>query len=133
MTRVCRLLFPVLLAAVSFAQEKSPAPATRPPEEPPEEDASYLPKEYAFNPLQATKEISTGRYYMHKGNWKAARARFVEATRWNPGSAEGFLLLAEAHEKMSDRKAAKEAYQKYLEIEPKGKEAGTVKKRLEKL
>ena len=132
MTRVCRLLFPVLLASIAFAQQ-STAPATRPPEEPPEEDTSYLPKDYAFNPLQATKEISTGRFYMHKGNWKAARARFLEATRWNPGSAEGFLLLAEAQEKMNDKKAAKDAYLKYLAIEPAGKEAGAVKKRLAKL
>ena len=35
---------------------------------PPEEDASIATKEYAFNPLQAKKEITTGNYYFKKGS-----------------------------------------------------------------
>lgn len=132
-------MFPALLltATVSPAQPTAQKATAPPPptqtEEPPEEDATFLPKEYTFNPLQATKEISTGRFYMHKGNWKGARNRFLEATKWNPGSAEAFFLLGEAQEKMNDKKAAKEAYQKYLELEPTGKEATTAKKKLAKL
>lgn len=149
MARVFRFVFPALLlvTTLSYAQDTPkerkpmgggsssnsntpPAPTT---DVPPEEDAAFATKNYEFNPLQATKEINTGRFYMHKGNWKGARNRFLEATRWNPGSAEAFLLLGEAEEKLNNRKNAKEAYQKYLEIEPESKEAGTIKKKLAKL
>src|SRR5258708_14729438 len=78
--------------------------------EPPEEDESAKPKEYAFNPLQAEKEISVGNYYMKKGSFHAAVSRYTEATRWNPTLADAYLKLGEAEEKNKDRKAAKEAY-----------------------
>ena len=31
---------------------------------PPEEDESLIPKEYSFNPLQASKELRVGNYYL---------------------------------------------------------------------
>src|SRR5690348_1114057 len=39
---------------------------------PPEENKSIAVKEYAFNPLQALKEIRTGNYYYKKGAFRAA-------------------------------------------------------------
>ena len=54
-------------------------------QEPPEEDVTAKPKVYAFNPLQATKEVQIGNYYFKKGSWNAAAMRFREATKWNPG------------------------------------------------
>ena len=52
-----------------------PPPDPNPPKyaEPPEEDESLAtPKVYSFNPLQAKKEISTGDFYMKRGNFKGA-------------------------------------------------------------
>src|ERR1035438_9533621 len=91
--------------------------------EPPEEDDSAKPKEYAFNPLQAEKELQVGEFYMKKGTYAAAVKRFTEATRWNPTLAEAYLKLGEASEKFKDHKAAKEAYAKYLELAPDAKNA----------
>ena len=62
--------------------------------EPPEEDDAAKPTEYAFNPLQAEHELKVGEFYMKKGSYAAAVARFTEATKWNPTLAEAYLELA---------------------------------------
>ena len=123
-TRIWRLVLPVLLSWSAFAQQPPPSA------EPPEEDAAYKPKGYSFNPLQAEKEVKTGDFYFKKKNYKAAASRYEEATKWNPGWAEAFFRLGEAREKLNDQKAAREAYAKYLELAPDGKEAAIVKKKL---
>ena len=120
-----------------------PAPATKtgkagaaanPPEEaPPEEDQSVAPKEYAFNPIQAAKEVRVGDYYMKRGKYRAAAERFEEATKWNGQLADAFRKLGEAQEKQEDGKAAREAYQHFLDLNPDAKAAAEVRKRMEKL
>ncbi len=113
---------------------KEPATQSQPKEsEPPEEDESAKPKEYAFNPLQAEKEVTVGLFYMKKGSIAAAVARFTEATKWNPTYAEAYLRLGEAEEKFKDPKAAKEAYSKYLQLAPEAKNAAEIKKKLAKM
>jgi tetratricopeptide (TPR) repeat protein len=112
---------------------------TRPPDqgkpqqqeqEPPEEDESLAPKTYSFNPLEADKDLKVGLYYFKKGNYKAAMSRFREATLWNPTSAEAFLRLGESAEKLKDKKAAHEAYEKYVALAPNEKQAEAIKKKL---
>jgi tetratricopeptide (TPR) repeat protein len=110
----------------------TPPPAKPLEEEPPEEDESLVPKEYALNPLEATRNITTGNFYFKKGNVRAAAKRYLEATKWDPGSAEAFLKLGEADEKLKDRSGAREAYAKYLEISPDAKNAAEIKKKIEK-
>jgi tetratricopeptide (TPR) repeat protein len=100
---------------------------------PPEEDKSISVKEYAFNPIQAQKEIRTGNYYYKKGAFRAAAGRFEEATRWNNGDSEAWLRLGEAEEKLKDNKAASKAYTKYLELASDAKNAEEIRKKLEKL
>jgi outer membrane protein assembly factor BamD (BamD/ComL family) len=100
-------------------------------QEPPEEDVSPSEtREYVFNPLQAEKEMKVGRFYLKKGSYRAAVRRFQEALKWNPNSGEAYLRLAEAHLKMDDDKAAREAWKKYLEVDPDGKEASDIRKKL---
>ncbi len=120
---------------VLWAQEPKAAvpPAAQQEQAPPEEDENLRPKDYAFNPLQATKEMATGDFYMHKGKFQAAANRFREATKWNPGLPEAFLKLGEAEEKNHDRKAAKEAYQHYLELAPDSRNAKEVQHKMTKL
>jgi tetratricopeptide (TPR) repeat protein len=124
-----------LLTPDTRAQAAPPKPpaAEPPPDEPEEEDAAAKPKEYSFNPLQAEQEIKIGRYYMRRGSHKAAAGRFIEATKWNPQSAEAWLLLGEAREKLKDPKGAKEAYRKYLDLAPDEKNSKSVRKKIEKL
>jgi tetratricopeptide (TPR) repeat protein len=122
-----------------FAQDKPQPPQDKQPppakpavqeEEPPEEDASLKPKEYSFNPLQASKEVRIGEYYFKKKSYRAAANRFREATHWNPSFPDAFLRLAETEEKLKDQKAAREAYAKYLELNPTAKDAESIKKKL---
>ena len=118
------------------------APAQlQPREEPPpqpavmqDEDEDVLPQqEYAFNPIQAKKDLKIGDFYWKKGNHRAAAARYLEATRWNPMYGDAYWKLAAAREKMSQKAEALDAYRKYLEAEPGGKKANAAKKRIAEL
>jgi Tfp pilus assembly protein PilF len=100
---------------------------------PPEEDASAVPKQYTFNPLQSKKEVTVGEFYLKKGDARAAANRFLEATKWNDGNADAWLHLAEAQEKNKELKAAHTAYKKYLQLAPDAKNASEVRKKLDKL
>ena len=102
------------------------------PAEPPEEDESLAPKVYALNPVQAKKEIVAGDYYFKKPNYSAASKRYLEATRWDPGSAEAFLKLGESREKLRQYGPAREAYSKYLELAEDPKEKDAIRKKMEK-
>lgn len=112
-----------LAAGACWAQEQKPA-------EPPEEDEALVKKEYSFNPLQAQKELQVGNYYFKTGNYRAALGRFREAVQWNENYAEAYLRMSEAHDKLKDPAAARKALGKYLELEPNGKQAEQVRKRL---
>jgi tetratricopeptide (TPR) repeat protein len=111
--------------------KRAPAATSTKEEVPPEEDASVGEKTYSFNPLQAQKEVQTGNYYYHKGSYRAAEGRFKEATRWNNGYDEAWLRLGEAEEKLRDKKAAKEAYEKFVELASDQKKAAEIRKKIE--
>jgi tetratricopeptide (TPR) repeat protein len=127
--------------------QQAPAPkdqpkeqASLPPDEsrispdqlPPEEDKAKIQQQYTFNPLQSKKDVTVGEFYFKKGDFKAAAGRFREATKWNDGNAEAWLRLGDAEEKMKDSKAAREAWEKYLQLAPEAKNAGEVRRKLEK-
>ncbi len=114
-----------LLAAGVWAQEQKQKPA-----EPPEEDQTLVTKEYAFNPLQAQKELQVGNYYFKTGNYRAALGRFREAVKWNENYAEAYLRMGAAYDKLKDPAAARKALGKYVELEPNGKQAEQARKRL---
>ena len=138
---VATLLFSSLLVLPARAQDapkqppKPPAQQPQQPEEqePPEEDANLKPKVYSFNPLQANKELQVGDLYLKKRSYKAAAGRFREATRWNPNLAEAWLRLGEAEEKRKNRKDAKDAYAKYLELQPEARDAAEIRKKIASL
>jgi tetratricopeptide (TPR) repeat protein len=136
----------LLLAALAplVAQEQTtppkpelqdrPAPKTSGKQAvPPEEDKSFLKEEHSFNPLQSQKSVVTGDFYLKKGKYQAAANRYLDATMWNEANAEAWLKLAKADEKVKDLKSAKEAYEKYLSVAPDAKDAGEIRKKLEKL
>jgi len=116
-----------LFASILSAQKPTPTPP-----EPPEEDESLAPKVYALNPVQAKKEIVAGDYYFKKPNYSAAERRYLEATRWDPGSEEGFRKLGEAREKLHEYGPAREAYSKYIQLTDDAKEKEAVQKKMAK-
>lgn len=114
------LLFFVLCfnGSVMWSQEPEP-------QEPTEEDT--------FDPFQANKDVKVGDFYFKKGNYDAAIARYRSAARHKPNFAIPYLKMGKAFEKKRDAKSAREAYKKYLEILPKGKDAAFARERIEKL
>lgn len=120
-------------SACILTAQKPPAPATSQTQqvpEPPEEDESLAPKVYALNPVQAKKEMTAGDYYFKKSSYSAAANRYLEATRWDPGSAEAFYKLGESREKLHDYPAAREAYSKYLDLGEDAKEKDAIRKKM---
>ena len=126
----------LLIAGLALPAQQKPS-AQKPPEPqeqaPPEEDEAEKPKEYSFNPLQAEKEVRIGNYYFRKGNYRAAALRFREATRWNTNFSEAYLQLGVAEEKRKDWRAAREAYEKFIELAPDDKRSSDIRKRIERL
>jgi tetratricopeptide (TPR) repeat protein len=102
-------------------------------QEPPEEDPDLQPKEYTFNPLEASRNITAGNFYFKKGNYRASSKRYLEASKWDPMSAEALLKLGESYEKMREFTKARETYEKYLTIAADAKDIEAVKKKLGKL
>ena len=114
------MLLPLLLLPVR-AQDKpaAPPPADEPNyQQPAEEDVDEKPKPkiYAFNPVQAQKELIVGNFYFKQGKFRAAALRFDEATKWNPGFAEAWLRLGAVYEAAGDSSNARRAYTRCIAL-----------------
>ena len=131
------LLFCLVLWTAAVPLTAQPEPRKDPPPQAPpmrDEDEDILPQtEYAFNPIQAKKDFKIGDFYWKKGNHRAAAARYLEATRWDPMFGDAYWKLGEAREKLKQPAEAMDAYRKYLDVESDGKKAGEAKKRIEEL
>jgi tetratricopeptide (TPR) repeat protein len=126
-------LLAVTLAAQNKPQTPPPAPPATQEQEPPEEDPDLQPQQYSFNPLEATRNITAGNFYFKKGNYRAASRRYLEASKWDPMSAEALLKLGESYEKLRDFTKARETYEKYLMTASDSKDIEAVKRRIAKL
>ncbi len=102
-------------------------------EKPAEVEEAAPPKQYAYNPYQAEKEVEVGDFYMKKHNYTAAILRYQEATKWKPNWALPYLKLGQAYEKNEETRSAAEAYRKYLEMLPKDKRARQIREEIAKL
>jgi tetratricopeptide (TPR) repeat protein len=99
-----------------------------------DEDEDLLPTTtYAFNPIQAKKDLKIGDFYAKKGNSRAAAARYLEATRWNPQYAAAYWKLAGARDELGQNPQALDAYRAYLALEPNGKQAKQAQARVSQL
>jgi outer membrane protein assembly factor BamD (BamD/ComL family) len=140
---LCSALFlGTLSAAIVYPQtanrpspqtQQPPAAKPNPQDLPPEEDENVAPKTYSFNPIQSAHEMKVGNFYMRKGKYRAAADRYVEATKWDPNSAEAFYHLGEAEEKLENLTNARSAFQRVVQISPDSKEGRDAKRRLEKI
>ena len=138
MTRA--VLLSLFLAVPLAAQQSKPPALPAAPsspavqeQEPPEEDPDLKPREYSFNPLEASRNITAGNFYFKKGNYRAASRRYEEASKWDPTSAEALHKLGEADEKLHDFTGAREAFEKFVMLSSDAKEIEAVKKKLASL
>lgn len=98
-----------------------------------DEDFAQPEQTYAFNPVQADKELKVGNYYFKKGSYAAAATRYLEATRWDSNFADAFWRLGMTHEKLQNPREAIVAYTRYLALDPTGKKMREVRRRLERM
>jgi tetratricopeptide (TPR) repeat protein len=136
-SRALQSLFLFIVIGYGALEAQAPAPKPKPTEQqppdetnPPEEDESVAPKKYVLNPLEAERNIKVGDFYWSKKDFVGALSRYKDATRYNPSSAEAFLKVAEAQEKLHNPMAAKAAFQKVISLAPDSKFAATAKKKL---
>lgn len=134
---ITSLLLPLALGLASGEPGEEAAFAERPPEhsELVDEDEDFArPKQtYAFNPVQATKELKVGNYYFKKGSYAAAASRYLEATRWDDNFADAYWRLAITHERLKNPREAIDAYTRYLALDPTGKKAREARRQLERM
>ena len=114
-------------------EERTPPKTSGKQAVPPEEDKSFLTEAHSFNPLQSQKSVEVGDHYLRNGKYQGAAYRYLDATMWNDSNAIAWLKLGKAEEKLKDKKAAKDAYTKYLEVAPEAKDAPAIRTKLEKL
>ena len=97
-----------------------------------DEDVVQAPT-YVFNPIQAKREVKVGKFYEKKGNHRAAAARYLEATRWNPSFVEAYWRLGRSREKLAQHQEAVDAYRKYLKLNPGGQKSKAVRAKITSL
>lgn len=134
---ITSLLLPLALGLASGEPGEEPKFAERPPEhsELVDEDEDFVrPRQtYAFNPVQATKELKVGNYYFKKGSYAAAATRYLEATRWDDNFADAFWRLGMSHERLQNPREAIDAYTRYLALDPAGKKSREARRRLKRM
>jgi Tetratricopeptide repeat len=86
-----------------------------------------------WNPHRADKDVEVGLYYFKLKNYPAAESRFREALTWQDNHAEATYRLATALEKLGKPTEARQYYQQYLKILPRGEFAKESKKALDRL
>lgn len=127
------LLVLLLIALAAPAQELKTRPKYNPdqPAVMVDEDEDLLPQtNYAFNPIQAKKELKVGAFYQKKGNERAAAARYLEATRWNPSFSDAFWRLAEVRDELAQSVEALDAYRRFVQLEPEDGKADKARQRI---
>lgn len=130
---VFAVIFFAPISSASQPAEQQPAKQQQPPDEsnPPEEDESIAPRKYVLNPLESERNIQVGDlYFKTKKDYRAARSRYLDATRFNPSSAKAFFRLGEAETKLKNKDAADKAFQKVISLDPKSKLATEAKKKI---
>ena len=142
LTAVRRLGIPSLLLplALGLAEERPATPgafAERPAGQAQlvDEDEEFARPEraYAFNPVQAGKELKVGNYYFKKGSYAAAATRYLEATRWDGSSVDAYWRLGLSHERLLNPREAIAAYTRCLALDPAGKRAREARRRIERM
>ncbi len=88
---------------------------------------------HRWDPHRAEKDVEVGDFYFKRQNYVAAESRYAEALHFKPNDAVATFRLAEAQEKLGKIAQARQNYQAYLKILPKGEFAPLAQKALVRL
>lgn len=86
-----------------------------------------------WSPYKADNDVEVGIFYMRRGNYKAAEARFRDALYWQDNDAVATYRLATLLEKEKRFDEARPYFESYLKILPHGPYAEDCKKALARL
>jgi tetratricopeptide (TPR) repeat protein len=86
-----------------------------------------------WNPHKAMKDIEVGDYYAKQRNFNAAISRYREALQYKPKDAEATFKLAQTLEKVNAYQEARDDYEAYLIILPRGPYADKARQGIERL
>jgi tetratricopeptide (TPR) repeat protein len=96
-------------------------------------DDSEVSEFKPWNPHKAQKDIEVGDYYAKQKNYRAAISRYREALEYKPKDALATFKLAESLEKVMAYQEARENYESYLIILPRGPLADKAKQGIDRL
>jgi tetratricopeptide (TPR) repeat protein len=97
------------------------------------DDGGDVAEFHAWDPHHAAKDIEVGNFYFKRKNYAAAESRYREALYYKENDAVATYQLAVCLEKMQRPDEAREQYQNYLKILPRGPQTEDVKKALNRL
>lgn len=111
----------------------SPPPGDRPTYSAGDEDNTGVTELKPWDPHKAAKDVEVGDFYLQQKNYNAAISRYREALEYKPNDAVATFKLAVALEKNGEPTEARQNYEAYLKILPKGSYAEEARSHLEKL
>jgi len=77
--------------------------------------------------------MEVGDFNFKNQSYRGAELRFRDALNYKPNEPEAIFKLAESLSKLAENAEAKEKYEKYLSLEPKGSHAASAKAALQRL
>jgi Flp pilus assembly protein TadD len=88
---------------------------------------------HAWDPHKAAKSVEVGDFYFKRKNYKAAEERYREALGYKENDAVATIRLAICLEKLNLPDDARQEYESYLKILPRGPESEQVQKAIDRL
>jgi tetratricopeptide (TPR) repeat protein len=131
---VTRAFLAAFFLSYSLAAQQPPPdskkkpPPTKQEDDPPEEDVSLRPREYPFQSAAGQQEHHRRELLLQEGQLRRGARSLRGRRQVQPGSAEAYLKLGEAFEKLRDKKQARVAYEKYIELAQDAKSTDAIKK-----
>lgn len=86
-----------------------------------------------YDPMPAEKDLEVGSYYMRKGSYDAAIARFQDAIEQKADYAKPRLLIAQIYEKKGEKVSAVKYYKEYLQVYPHAPDAKKIQEKIASL
>jgi tetratricopeptide (TPR) repeat protein len=116
------------------AAGNDPAPAAKPDIPPGFSSSQSNPgPDQVADPARAKKDAEVGGFYLQKGDYSGALARYQEATTADPTNVDAIFGLAETQRMLKNNADAARNYQLYLEIVPNGPKSKQALKALKTL
>ncbi len=115
------------------AAGNDPAPAAKPDIPPGFSSSQSNSPDQVADPARAKKDVDVGGFYLQKGDYQGALARYQEATTADPANVDAIFGLAETQRKLNKNADAAHNYQLYLEIVPNGPKSKQALKALKAL